>query len=231
MNKVTFNPAWYDQFVRSTDEKNLLVGKIAELLSGKPHGSCLEIGLGTSPYFAREIAGSFSRYVIVEPRATGEALPEGVVLINDSWENASFKETFDAIIASHVIYYFDDKKTAIEKMFRALSPGGTMTFVVNGAAADYGPLKLYFAEQIGSPYHFTYDELRRHLTGRDIKEYTVPSTIRFSSPEELFETLRLSFDNYPTEYEGLKSQLLEYFSKNVPGGTFTIDQKIIQVTK
>ena len=43
------------------------------------------------------------------------------------------------IIASHVIYYFKDKKKAFEKIFSHLKEGGRDFFVVNGK--EYGPFE------------------------------------------------------------------------------------------
>ena len=228
---VKFDPNWYNKFVQSTNEKDLLVNKISDILAGKPHNSCLEIGLGTSPYFAQKLSKNFERYVVVERRVLEEELPKGVELVNNDWENIQLREKFDAVISSHVIYYFNDKKSATEKMFGAVNEGGRVIFVVNGKESDYGPLKSFFSKLIGESYKFTYDELLEILKGRNTKEYTLPSEIRFSSFDELFDTLRLSFDNYPKEYQKLKPQIMEYFEKNIRGEKFIIDQKIIEVQK
>lgn len=226
---ITFNPHWFDKFVQSTNEKDLLVNKISDILTGKPHKKCLEIGLGTSPYFAQKLAQDFEHYVIIERRKVQEPLPDYVSLINDDWENVQLGEKFDVVIASHVIYYFKDKKAAIKKMFDSLQNGGRTIFVVNGKESDYGPLKLFFSKLIGEMYKFTYDELLEILQEKEVKEYTLPSEICFSSFDDLFDTLRLSFDNYPNEYQKLKPKIIEYFKQKIRGKKFIIDQKIIEV--
>ena len=228
---VEFNPQWYGKFISSTNEKDLLVSKIAEVLKGKPHGSCLEIGLGLSPYFAQHLAPTFNKYVIIEKRIVNEKLPKGVELINKDWEKIDLKEKSDVIIASHVFYYFKNKKAAIEKMFNLLNNEGRVIFVVNGKSADYGPLKLAFAESLGIKYVFTYDELLGLLKGRKFREYTFPSKVKFSSFEDLFETLRLSFDALPKEYQKIRDKIIEYLKNNIKGDSFVIDQKIIEVEK
>jgi len=228
---VNFDPTWYNKFVQSTNEKDVLVNKIFDILAGKPHKSCLEIGLGTSPYFAQKLSKNFERYIVVERRVIEEELSNDVELVNDDWESVQLGEKFDAVIASHVIYYFKNKKSATEKMLNAVNEGGRVIFVVNGKESDYGPLKSFFSKSINEPYKFTYDELLEILKGRNIKEYTLPSEIRFSSFDELFDTLRLSFDNYPEEYQKLKPQIMEYFEKNIRGKKFIIDQKIIEIQK
>lgn len=228
---VEFNPEWYQLFVQNTNEKNVLVAEISDLLGGKPHNSCLEIGLGLSPHFAERLAPKFQRYLIVEKRLADVPLPEGAELINADWESYDPKEKSDIIIASHVIYYFQDKPRTIGKMFDTLNDKGRIYFVVNGKDADYGPIKKAFAQMIGTEYKFTYDELISILSGKSIREYTVPSEIRFATPEDLFDTLRITFDNYPKEYEANRDKILAYIGDNIVGRRFRIEQKIIEVNK
>jgi len=231
VDKVEFREDWYRKFVSSTNEKDILIDKISDLLAGRKTTSCLEIGLGISPYFAQKLSSKFQRYFIIEKRIITEKIPEGVALINADFEYSEMTRKFDVIIASHVIYYFADNEKVIKKIFSLLNPGGTVFFVVNGKTADYGPLKLAFSKLIGSKYIFTYDSLLKLLTGEKHREYTVPSTILFADYEDLFITLKLSFDTYPEEYESLKSRVIEYLKKQVKGNKFIIDQKIIEVMK
>ncbi|MCH7568567.1 MAG: methyltransferase domain-containing protein [Nanoarchaeota archaeon] len=228
---VKFNVKWYKKFIESTNEKDLLVSKISDLLEGKPQNSCLEIGLGISPYFAQKLSKNFKKYIIVEKRIIKDKLPEGVEMINDDWENIKLDNKFDVIIASHVIYYFNNKKAALEKMFNTLNEGGRIIFVINGKTSDYGPLKFAFGDMIRKKYIFTYDKLLKLLKGRKFREYTLPSTIKFSSFEDLFETLKLSFNSCPEEYEKLKGRIIKYLKENIKGQSFIIDQKLIEVKK
>jgi SAM-dependent methyltransferase len=228
---VEFHEGWYNKFVSSTNEKDILLNKIFDLIDGYPTNACLEIGLGTSPHFAKNLSQRFKEYLIVEKRSVDHPLPKGVKLVNGDWEHLELNQKFDVIIASHVIYYFKDKKKAFEKMLNHLNDDGVIFFVVNGKSSDYGPLKLAFAKILGLKYRFTYDDLIDSLKDVKYREYTVPSTISFSSYEDLFDTLRLSFDTHPKEYEDNKMNVVEYLKKNVRGSKFTIDQKIVAVTK
>jgi len=80
-------------------------------------------------------------------------------------------------------------------------------------------------------YRFTYDELLEAIGQRESREHMVTSGIEFTSPEDLFEALRLSFDNYPNEYESMRPKVLGYMSRNIHGNVFKINQKIIEVSK
>ena len=226
---VEFNPNWYKKFIEKSNEKNLLINKVSELLDGKPKNSCLEIGLVISPYFAKELSKLFNRYVIIEREVFNGEIPENVELIQANWEDKKIDKKFDVIVASHVIYYFRNKKKALEKMLASLNKDGRIFFVVNGSTADYGHLKLAFSKMLDIKYQFTYDELKKLLQGTNFKEYTLPSIINFKNYDELHEILKLSFDTYPKEYVKFKPKIIEYFKKNVRGKKFVIDQKIFEV--
>lgn len=228
---VDFNIDWYNKFIQSTNEKELLVSKILDILTGKLYNSCLEIGLGTPPYFFQQLSKKFTKYVIVEKQPVNKQLSSGIILINKDWEKIDLDERYDVIIASHVISYFKDKKSAIDKIFATLSDGGRAFFVVNGKEADYGPLRLAFSKMINSPYTFTYDILLEALQGKEIKEHVLSSEIQFSSFEELFNTLRLSFDNCPAGYQKFKANIINYLRQNITNNEFIIEQKIIEVKK
>jgi len=226
---VEFNPSWYKKFIEKSNEKNLLVKKISELLDGKPKNSCLEIGLGISPYFAKKLSKLFNRYVIIEREVFNGEIPKNVKIIKADWEDKKIDEKFDVIIASHVIYYFRNKKKALAKMLASLNKDGRIFFVVNGNTADYGPLKIAFSKMLNVKYQFTYNNLKKLLQGKNFKEYTLPSVIDFKTYEELHKILKFFFDTYPEEYEKLKPQVIEYFRKNIRSKKFVIDQKIFEV--
>jgi len=228
---VEFNAEWYGRLVKNTDEKAVLVSRMSDLIGDGPYKSCLEIGLGISPYFATVLADRFGKYSIVERRHVDIKMPNNVELINNDWEQSDIGFKPDIIIASLVIYYFENKKAAIEKMFDSLDDNGKVYFVVNGKEGDYGPLKHAFSGMIGSEYHFTYDELIELLGDIEFKEYTVHSEIKFSSYEDLFETLKIAFDNYPEGYQRLRNEMIGYLKENVTGDSFTTHQKIIEVRK
>lgn len=161
---VDFYKDWYDNLIAHSNEKGLLVDKISDLLKGKTHNNCLEIGLGTSAYFSERLVSYFTEYTIIEKEDFNGVLPEGVQLIKSDIENYDFVSTFDVILASHVVYYFKDLSATCEKIYNLLSNGGRAYFVVNGKESDYGPIKNAFAEMIQEPYTFTYDHLKNSLS-------------------------------------------------------------------
>ena len=229
LERVEFIESWYERLVSRTNEKEVLPKAVSDLLQQSRYDSCLEIGLGTAPVFAEKLADRFGAYKIIEKRSLDVALPKNASLILSDWESYDGSDHYDVIIASHVIYYFRNKKQAVEKILEHLRPQGRAFIVVNGKDGDYGPLKEAFSTMVGQPYRFTYDELKDILRGKKYSEHAISSTVIFDSPEDLFETLRLSFDQYPHEYEDNKDRFLEYISKHLSNKVFTINQVIFEI--
>lgn len=225
-----FNPEWYDRLVSKSNEKETLVKEVFEVIKEKEGKSCLEIGLGTKPYFAEKISHNFNRYVIVEKENSGGLIPENVDLIEKEWELVELEEKFDIILASHVVYYFKDKKIAIEKMFKHLTEKGRIIFVVNGKDSDYGNLKRAFAKIIKDRYDFTYDDIKKYLQGKHITEKTIASSVSFNSIDELYSTLQICFDNYPDEYCRYREKIIKSLKDIVKNNRFVVNQKILVVS-
>ncbi len=228
LDKVTFQKDWYDRLVSKTNEKTVLPDAIKSLVSDQS-GHCLEIGLGTSPFFAQKLADQFDKYTILE-KETGEyELPTNAEFIVGDWESYGSPDLYDVILASHVVYYFDDKRAAIDKMVNKLTENGKLLIVVNGCDGDYGPLKLAFSAMVNHPYTFTYDVVKAVLDRYTYTEHSFPTTIPFSSGTDLFETLRLSFDQYPDEYEAHKDELITYYENQTKDNLFVINQKVFVI--
>ena len=230
MAHLEFNDIWYNNLIENSNEKKVLSNFFKEFISNNKFESCLEIGLGTTTHFLDQLSSLFDTYTIVEKEEVKLKLPKKVELINDDFEHARFTKKYNLIIASHVIYYFKDKESAIKKMRNLLNENGKIIFIVNGKDGDYGPLKLYFSKLINKPYVFTYDELKEILFEYKIEEVSLKSRLLFKSEEELFNALRLSFDVYPNEYKINKEKIKAYFRKNIKD-EFIINQKVLIYSK
>lgn len=230
---VEFNPDWYKKLIENSSEKTSLVSVIKRLLGKKLYSSCLDIGLGLHPFFAKGLSNNFKNYTIIEKEIVEAAVPKNVKIIYADWEDVKIGEKFDIIIASHVFYYFKNKKRAIEKMLSSINDNGRVFLVVNGKGYDYAPSKIYLSKLIGEKYNFTYDKLIKILDDLNVnyKEHGTISEISAESPEELFEIIRICFDNYAKEYEENKAKMVEYFRDKVKSGKFIVEQKIVEVIK
>jgi len=225
-----FDPEGYDLFVDRSNEKETLVLKVQELIKDK-NGSCLEIGFGTRPIFANKLANRFHRYVVVEKENLGNInLGGGTEVITGDWESLDIDEKFDVILASHVVYYFKDKREALLKMLSHLKKDGVLIIVVNGKEGDYGPTKEFFATRFGEKYEFTYDKILTLLKDEKIKEHNLFTEVSFNNIDDLYNSLRLLFDNYPREYSLLKEDLQDFWKSNLRDNKFTVNQKILEIS-
>ena len=228
---VSFNAKWYDDLIAKTNEKYVLLDAFRQIISDESE-SCLEIGLGTSSFVLDHLGNHFKQYDIGEKEELQVNLPSHARLVLGDWESVNLKQKYDVIIASHVVYYFKDRATAIQKMMDALTDNGIAIIVVNGKDADYGPMKLAFSQLVGTDYKFTYDEIKDILANYNCVEYSTPSSLNFQVPSELFETLKLSFDQYPVEYEQHKQAMIQFFEERCQNkDKFVINQKVFVCRK
>jgi SAM-dependent methyltransferase len=211
---VEFNSNWYDALFNNSNEKKLISLKISELHKNQNHNSFLEIGMGTAPFFAKNLSELFHEYWIVEKHSFLAPLPVNVKYIQDDFENINLEKKFDGILLSHVVYYFSNLDETINKTMALLEDGGVVYFVVNGKDADYGPLKKAFSEITKKPLISTYDILKDSaLKNFHLTEHTLPAKIFFNSYEDLYESMRLFFDIYPKEFEENKSEIISWLKK------------------
>lgn len=221
----------YRRFLLHSNEKKVLVEELSDLFGETDGKTCLDIGGGASVHFSKTLFHHFSDYHVLDNYLVGQELPPGVDVIHAAWETYVPAQRYDVILASHVIYYFGNKKAAIEKMFDALQQDGRIFFVVNGTEADYGPAKRAFTQTLGKIHPFTYHELKAYLAGKSTREYTAPSKVDFDTPEQLYETLRILFNDYPEEYKQQRTAMIAYLRTQIKGTHFRIDQKIIEAEK
>ena len=229
---VKFYEQWYEKLVRSSDEKKLVADKLVELCKDISHEGLLEVGMGTAPYFAERLHQLFSDYWIVEKQPRICDFPRNVQFFQEDYEVCRIERTFDVILLSHVVYYFNDLKEVIQKTLNLLKKGGRAYFVVNnGCGGDYVKTKAMFSHLTGVPLTFTYELLKQALEGTPIKEYSVNTKISFTSHEDLYESMALFFDLYPEEFRANREPIIHWLQGNITNKEFTMVQQIIEISK
>ncbi len=229
---VKFYENWYKDLLYNSNEKELLAQKILELHKTQRHASFLEVGMGTSPFFANKLGGFFDEYWIVEKKKSNIFFPDNVRFVHSDFEDFSCKRKFDGILLSHVIYYFSNLNKSIKRSIDLLHENGCAYFVVNGNDSDYGKIKKFFSEITKRPLIFTYDLLKNAIIKNyHVVEIPLPTKVFFDTYEDLFERLRLFFDLFPEEFEENKSSIISWLKKNVAVGEFCMNQKIFIVKR
>ena len=107
--------------------------------------------------------------------------------------------SFDTVIAMHMLYHVPDQAKAIAEMHRVLKPGGTLAITTNGTN---NLAELYaLTTVLGSPptdpsaVAFGYDKATQLLSQHfgTVRHTTHPSSLRVTDPEVVF----LALTSYP----------------------------------
>lgn len=121
-------------------------------------------------------------------------------------------ESFDAVIAMHMVYHLADQAKGIAEMFRVLKPGGFLAVTTNGS----GNLRELYAltAAFGSPEAdpssvvFGYEQAEKLLEGQfgnvAISEH--PASVRITEPEDVF----LALTSYPPGEDASDEQLTAF---------------------
>ncbi|HBF29142.1 class I SAM-dependent methyltransferase [Rhizobium sp.] len=117
--------------------------------------------------------------------------------------------TFDAVIAMHMLYHVPNPAEAIAEMYRVLKPGGFLAVTTNGMGDMQ---KIYqLATVFGSPPHnptaaiFGFDHANRLIQTQfgNVTMAVHPSQLRVTDPEDVF----MALTSYPPGDEANDTQL------------------------
>lgn len=117
--------------------------------------------------------------------------------------------SFDAVIAMHMLYHVPNPAGAIAEMYRVLKPGGFLAVTTNGIGDMQ---KIYqLATVFGSPPHnpvasvFGFDHAQKLMQAQfgNVTMAVHPSQLRVTDPEDVF----LALTSYPPGDEAKDTQL------------------------
>lgn len=136
------------------------------------HGDLVEVGAGTGELWSHvEFRGA--RRVLVDFSPAMCARLRGIagaeVVRADAARLPFPAETFDALIANHMLYHVDDPDAALREFARVLRPGGRIAVAVNGSGhmAELNEL----ATRIGRP------DLAQGLGNNGVRADTTPALV------------------------------------------------------
>ncbi|CAN7463935.1 class I SAM-dependent methyltransferase [Neorhizobium sp. LjRoot104] len=107
--------------------------------------------------------------------------------------------SFDTVIAMHMLYHLSDPAAGIAEMFRVLKPGGSLAVTTNGAGNMRGLYELttVFGSEPFDPSAavFGYDKAEALMRERfgDVAFTQHPARMRITEPEDVF----LALTSYP----------------------------------
>jgi SAM-dependent methyltransferase len=184
---------------------------IARQLPLAPGARILDIGCGPGWFWAATAArlprGLRLTLADLSPGMVEEAVarcaPLGFAAVRGEVVDAaglSFAaDSFDAVIAMHMLYHVPDPATGIAAMHRVLTPGGFLAVTTNGVNNMRGLYVL--AAALGAPPSdpaaalFGYRDAERMMRERfgNVAMRRYPATLRVTDPEDVF----LALTSYP----------------------------------
>jgi SAM-dependent methyltransferase len=118
-------------------------------------------------------------------------------------------DSFDTVIAMHMLYHLPDPAAGIAEMFRVLKPGGSLAVTTNGVGNMRGLYELttvFGSEPLDpSAAVFGYDRAEELMRARfgDVAFSQHPAAMRITNPEDVF----LALTSYPPGDGASETQL------------------------
>jgi SAM-dependent methyltransferase len=195
----------FEDFVNHSNEKLKVEQEILNMLKKQNPNTFLNIGSGFDT-ISKSTDFEKTQITLVEKNTSYVQAykDKNIEVIHADFEFWNTEKKFDAILASHVLFYFDDKKEAICKVLNLLDNSGIALFVAHEPAQDYKKLKDFVFGLKGKKYTYTYDTLKTILddSGANFDEVKVDCEINAKSVDELYKVLRLWFEmDLKTYYE------------------------------
>lgn len=196
----------FEDFINHSDEKLRVEQEIINILTKQNPFTLLDIGSGFDTISKSTNFANNLKITIVEKNTSyiQTYTDTNIEVIQADFEFWNTEKKFNAILASHVLFYLKNKKEAIRKVLSLLDQNGIALFVCHEPAKDYKKLKDYVFGLKGKKYDYTYDTLKSILVelGADFEEVKVSCEINSKSVDELYKVLRLWFEmDLKTYYE------------------------------
>ncbi len=209
----------FENYINHCDEKEKVESAVIEILNRQNPKTMLNIGAGFDSLSKSDrFPKSVEEMVIVEKNTSFvlSYTDPKIKIVHSAFELWESKEKYDVVLISHVLFYFHDKKQAIEKVLSHLKEDGIALFVVMTPSGDYKKMKdLVFGLQ-GKKYVYTYDKLSIALKDLNVEyqEVKIDCVMKANSNEELFKAMRLWFEMDLDNYYKYEKQVMALLSGN-----------------
>jgi len=220
----------FDLFRRSSNETDVIVNKLISEIEQIRNSSKALLDIGSSDgLLAQKLYPYFERIVGIE--RNGDNIYALNSLGIDSycclWEDFDSPEKFDAVLASHMIYYINDEDYVKEckRMQEYLKPEGKGFLIVNAHQNDYANLMDTFYpifHEGKKPFPKT-NGLEKKLNegGIESKSEILTFSVDFVNPVHFLSLCGFFVGYDPQEFHDLDSSLTQYYEDSLkPYGNY-----------
>lgn len=207
-----------------------------QVMSLSPRQQVLELGCGPGalwsanldrmPALTRLVLSDISAGMVAEARANLQpAMPHAAFSVIDAQSIPFPVESFDLVVANHMLYHVPDRPRALREIHRVLRPGGHLlasTISERHMIEVHDLIERFVASrptdaELG---RFTLEngpgQLRDCFTEVDVRVY--PNALRVTKPEPLMAWIRSTFDRPTTgeleRLERLNAHLTNYLAEH-----------------
>lgn len=209
----------FENYINHSNEKEKVEGALIEILNKYNPKTMLNIGAGfDSLSKSDQFPKSIEEMVIVEKNTSfvlSYSDPK-IKIVHSTFELWESTEKYDVVLISHVLFYFNDKKQAIEKVLSHLKENGIALFVVMTPSGDYKKIKDLVFDLQGKKYTYTHEKLTNALKElkADYEEIKIDCVMKANSDNELFKAMRLWFEMDLDNYYKYEKEVMALLSGN-----------------
>lgn len=204
----------FSSFLKHTNEKEILKKEILRDIEIAGVASVLDIGAGPGE-LGRAIASRVKKYLAIEsnPLYIEKLKGAGLEVVAAKFPDVSIEESFDFVLASHVISYRNTLlQPFLEKAASLINPHGLLLLITHrgGEADDWAALVNIFGESVVKDYMNKFQDIVNILKRYgEVEVRIVITTVETKKIEDLLTALSFVYSNS-------KAELLQKWQANIP---------------
>lgn len=221
-----------------SDQKQVLLRKISEVIDAHHAQSLIDIGAG-QPFLALQLAKKVKKYLAVEssPNLAKQLRDANVSVIEGTFPQVNIQGTYDLVLASHAIP--EESKLYgpfLKKMWEFVSPGGLLLVITfKGATDDLSALASRFRKDWVDVDISKYKEMLQILSSfGEVKTEKIVSHSSADNVDDMADMLAFSIGGTEQEkaaYQPTLKHILEEKYKNNGRYIFPHEHLILSVRK
>lgn len=209
----------FDLLRRSSNEEDVLINRILAELSPRRERSLLDIGAGDGS-ITQKLMSHFTKVDAIDRLNHSVYFLEslGITTENGLWEDYKSEESYDVVLACHVMYYFPTREWVPEmmRMRQLLKSNGKLFVIVNSQEGGYADFldsfyQMVHGNSLEQPHSLELS-LKLQEEGVDVSLDTIESEVTFENRRHYLALCKFLLDYDFSDDNPIKSELERYFS-------------------